>query len=199
MARYVTVTAAITMDPARLRRYLRSPLAPASAWPEPEWTGLCAPWRDPAVRRRYRAELPAALAECDRWTEGDHASYLHGLDEDGGLTLRHDEAAGALTIDFDTRVDFELPGMIWALTALRGLAAAMAADDTGLVELTPDWTAGTALLHLTPNGSAFLDPARDAPTLAHARDTAFDTRCTTSKTDEDEPAGDVLDRLLATP
>ncbi|GAA1396182.1 hypothetical protein GCM10009639_32060 [Kitasatospora putterlickiae] len=195
MARYLTVTAAVTIDTARLRTYLRSPVRPASARPESDWTGLCAPWRDAAVRRRYRTELPAALAECDRWLDGDHAALLHGLDEDGELTLRHDEATGSLTIDFDTRVDFELPGMIWALTALRGLSDAMADDDTGLVELTTDWTDETVLLRLTPHHSALLHPAHDPATLTRARDAAFDTRCLASGADEDEPTGEVLARL----
>ncbi|MFE7565195.1 hypothetical protein [Kitasatospora sp. NPDC057500] len=196
MARYVTVAAAVTIDAARLRTYLRSPVARACARPESDWTGLCTPWPDAAVRRRYLAELPAALAECDRWIEGDHATLLAALDEDDALTLRHHEATGSLTVDFDTRVDFELPGMIWALTALRGLAGTMAADDTGLVELTTDWTAGTALLRLSPDHSAFLHPAHDSTTLTRARNAAFDTRCLASEADEDEPTGEVLARLL---
>ncbi|MFF8774016.1 hypothetical protein [Kitasatospora sp. NPDC015120] len=196
MARYLTVTAAVTIDQARLRAYLRAPVAPASARPEPDWAGLCAPWRDGALRRRYRAELPAALAACDRWTDGDHAAFLRDLDEDGALTLRHDGSTGSLTLDIDTRVDFELPGMIQALTVLSGLADVMAGEDTGLVELTTDWSEGTVLLHLTPGRAAFLDPARDATTLARARDAAFDTRCA-AEPDEDEPAGEVLDRLLS--
>ncbi|MFE2107407.1 hypothetical protein ACFXAF_16240 [Kitasatospora sp. NPDC059463] len=197
MARYLTVTAAVTIDTARLRAYLRAPVAPASTRPGPDWTGLCAPWHDEALRRRYRAELPAALAECDRWTDGDHAAFLHDLDEDGALTLRHDAPTGSLALDLDTRVDFELPGMIQALTVLCGLADAMAGDDTGLVELTTDWSEGTVLLHLTPGRPAFLDPARDAATLARARDAAFDTRCAAGESGEDEPAGEVLDRLLS--
>ncbi|MFF7455462.1 hypothetical protein [Kitasatospora sp. NPDC008115] len=199
MARYVTVTAAVTIDAARLRTYLRSPVAPATARPRSDWTGLCTPWPDAAVRRRYLAELPAALAECDRWIEGDHAALLTALGEDDALTLRHHEPTGSLTVDFDTRVDFELPGMIWALTALRGLADTMAADDTGLVELTTDWTAGTALLHLTPGHATFLDPARHSTTLAQARNTAFDTRCTTSEADDNAPATETIARLLTTP
>ncbi|MFF2955177.1 hypothetical protein ACFVVU_27975 [Kitasatospora sp. NPDC057965] len=197
MARYLTVTAAVTMDPARLRAFLRSPVAPPSARPEADWTGLCAPWREEAVRRRYRAELPAALAECDRWIDGDHAALLHGLDEDGELALRHDEATGSLTVDLDTRVDFELPGMIWVLTALRGLADTMAGDDSGLVELTVDWSDEKVLLHLAPRRSAFLDPARDAGTLARARNAAFDARTAAGEADGDETAGEVLERLSA--
>ncbi|MFE6870983.1 hypothetical protein ACFVFS_31055 [Kitasatospora sp. NPDC057692] len=196
MARYVTVAAAVTMEPARLREFLRSPVTPPSTRPESDWSGLCDPWHEEAVRRRYRAELPAALAECDRWIDGDHAALLRGLDEDGGLTLRHDEATGSLAVDFDTRVDFELPGMIWALTALRGLADAMAGEDTGLVELTTDWSGGTVLLHLAPKRSAFLDPDRDAAALARARNAAFDARAAACEADEDTEAGEVLDRLL---
>ncbi|WP_380283744.1 hypothetical protein [Kitasatospora purpeofusca] len=196
MARYVTVTAAVTMDPARLREFLRSPVAPPSTRPESAWSGLCAPWHDEALRRRYRAELPAALAECDRWTDGDHAALLHGLAEDGGLTLRHDGPTGSLAVDLDTRVDFELPGLIWALTALRGLADAMAGEDTGLVELTADWSGGTVLLHLAPKRSAFLDPDRDAATLARARNAAFDARAA-AEADEGAEAADVLERLLS--
>ncbi|MER5355189.1 hypothetical protein ABT093_33310 [Kitasatospora sp. NPDC002551] len=197
MARYLTVTAAVTTDRARLREFLRSPVAPPSTRPASDWAGLCTPWREEAVRRRYRAELPAALAECDRWIDGDHAALLHGLDEDGGLVLRHDNATGALIVDFDTRVDFELPGMIWAFTALRGLADAMAGADTGLVELTADWSAESVLLHLAPGRSVLLDPDRDAAVLARARDAAFDARCAASGADGDEPAGAVLARLLA--
>ncbi|MFB6890275.1 hypothetical protein ACFCX4_13270 [Kitasatospora sp. NPDC056327] len=197
MARYVTVTAAVRIGGPRLRAYLRSPAAPPGTRPGADWTGLCDAWPDGAVRRRYRAELPAALAECDRWTGGDHAGLLRGLDEDGGLTLRHDGAGDSLAIDFDSRIDFELPGMIWAFTALRGLADTMADGDAGLVELTADWCGGTVPMRLAPQHSAFLHPARDAAALARARDAAFDVRCAASEADPDEPAGDVLDRLLA--
>ncbi|MFC5664486.1 hypothetical protein ACFP3U_16015 [Kitasatospora misakiensis] len=196
MGRYLTVTAAVTIAEPRLRAYLRSPLAPASTWPESDWHGLCTPWPDEAVRRRYRAELPAAVAECDSWLDGDHADLLLGLAEHEDLTLRHDGETGALTLDLDTRVDFELPGMIWAFTTLRGLAGAMADGDGGLVELTPDWTDGTALMHLSPGRSRFLDPARDAAALARARDTAFDVRCAVPEADEDASAAELLERLL---
>ncbi len=197
MARYITVTAAVTVAAPRLRAYLRSPLAPASAWPEADWTGLCTPWPDRAVRRRYLAELPAAVAECDSWLDGDHADLLRDLAADDALALRHDGATGALVLDLDTRVDFELPGMIWAFTALRGLAAVLADGDGGLVELTPDWTGGAALLHLSPGRSAFLDPARDAAVLARARDAAFDVRCAVPEADEGASAAELLERLLA--
>ncbi|MFD8322717.1 hypothetical protein ACFVZ3_31815 [Kitasatospora purpeofusca] len=197
MARYITVTAAVTITEPRLRAYLRSPLAPASAWPESDWTGLCTPWTERALRDQYLAELPAAVAECDSWLDGDHADHLLELAEHDDLTLRHDEATGALTLDLDTRVDFELPGMIWAFTVLRGLAGAMAEGDGGLVELTPDWTAGTVRMLLAPRRSAFLDPARDAAELARARDAAFDVRCAVPEPGEEEPTAGLLERLLA--
>ncbi|WP_030396961.1 hypothetical protein [Kitasatospora purpeofusca] len=196
MARYITVTAAVTVAEPRLRAYLRAPLAPASAWPESDWTGLCTPWTDRALRDRYLAELPAAVAECDSWLDGDHADHLLELAENDDLGLRHDGAAGTLVLDLDTRVDFELPGMIWAFTLLRGLAEVMAEGDGGLVELTPDWTGGTVPMLLAPRRSAFLDPARDAAALARARDAAFDVRCAVPEPGEDEPTAGLLERLL---
>ncbi|KOV09699.1 hypothetical protein ADK60_39915 [Streptomyces sp. XY431] len=197
MARYITVTAAITIAEPRLRAYLRSPLAPASAWPESDWTGLCTPWPDRALCGQYLAELPAAVAECDSWLDGDHADHLLELAGRDELTLRHDGATGALALDLDTRVDFELPGMIWAFTVLRGLAEVMAEADGGLVELTPDWTGGTVPMLLSPGRSVFLDPARDAAALAPARDAAFDVRCAAPGPEQDEPAAGLLERLLA--
>ncbi len=196
MALYITVTAAVTIAEPRLRAHLRSPLAPASAWPESDWTGLCTPWADRALRDQYLAELPAAVAECDGWLDGDHADHLLELAEHDDLALRHDEATGALTLDLDTRVDFELPGMIWAFTVLRSLAGVMAEGDGGLVELTPDWTAGAVRMLLAPGRSVFLDPARDAAELARARDAAFDVRCAVPEPGEGEPTAGLLERLL---
>ncbi|MFJ4091140.1 hypothetical protein ACIPYS_06110 [Kitasatospora sp. NPDC089913] len=196
MARYITVTAAVTVAEPRLRAYLRSPLAPASAWPEPDWTGLCTPWPDRALRSRYLAELPAAVAECDSWLDGDHADHLLELAEHDDLGLRHDGAGDALVLDLDTRVDFELPGMIWAFTVLRGLAAVLADGEGGLVELTPDWTAGSVPMLLSPRRSAFLDPARDAAALARARDAAFDVRCAVPEKHDDTSVAELLEQLL---
>ncbi|SDT81569.1 hypothetical protein SAMN05216371_6708 [Streptomyces sp. TLI_053] len=196
MARYITVTAAVTVAEPRLRAYLRSPLAPASAWPESDWTGLCTPWPDRALRGRYLAELPAAVAECDSWLDGDHADHLLDLAEHDDLGLRHDGAGDALVLDLDTRVDFELPGMIWAFTVLRGLAAVLADGEGGLVELTPDWTAGSVPMLLSPRRSAFLDPARDAAALARARDAAFDVRCAVPEKHDDTSVAELLEQLL---
>ncbi|MFJ8436065.1 hypothetical protein ACIQ9P_32670 [Kitasatospora sp. NPDC094019] len=196
MARYITVTAAVTIAEPRLRAYLRAPLAPASAWPESDWAALCTSWSDRALCGRYLAELPAAVAECDSWLDGDHADHLLDLAGHDDLGLRHDAATGALTLDLDTRVDFELPGMIWAFTVLRGLAEVMAEGDGGLLELTPDWTGGTSSMLLSPRRSTFLDPARDAAALALARDTAFDVRCAVPERGEDESAAGLLERLL---
>ncbi|WP_431683661.1 hypothetical protein [Kitasatospora sp. KL5] len=196
MSRFVIVTAAIVVPKPRLQAYLRAPVAPASTWTEQDWAGLCEPWSDSGTRRRYRRELAGAVAECDGWIDGDYAGLLCGLDGDGEPAIRFDEATGSLTVDFDCRVDFQLPSMIWAFTALRGMAGFMAEDDSGLVAVTADWSDETVLMHLSPGRSSFLDPNRDTAALARARDAAFDARCAAGDADTNESATEVVERLL---
>ncbi|GGV25089.1 hypothetical protein GCM10010495_46130 [Kitasatospora herbaricolor] len=199
MAQFVEVAAAVVMARPRLVAYLRAPAAPASTWPVEEWAGVCEPWRDGALRRRYREELVGAVEACDGWTDGDHAGLLRGLDdEDGSLTLGFDRAGGSLTIGFDLRVDFQLPSLIWAFSTLRGMAAFMADEDTGLVTVTAGWDDTPVLMHLGPNRSSFLDRSRDAAAWSRARDTEFDVRCAVSEagTDADGSASGIIRRLL---
>ncbi|MEV0678528.1 hypothetical protein AB0I60_18620 [Actinosynnema sp. NPDC050436] len=195
MSRNLTVAAAITIATPRLQSYLRAPVPPASAWAEHEWVGLCEAWSDAATRRRYRAEPAGAVAECDRWVGGDHADLLRGLDDDGGLTLGHDGDSGALVLDLDTRVDFPLPSPVWAFTVLRGVAAFLADDDSGLVEVTVDWAPDVVLMQLSPGRSVFL--GRGVAPTARARDAEFDARCAVSDTDRGETASEVVDRVPA--
>ncbi|OKI12541.1 hypothetical protein [Streptomyces sp. CB03911] len=189
MSQFIMVAAAVVMARPRLEAYLRAPVAPASAWAEAEWSGVCESWRDGAVRRRYREELAGAVEACDGWTDGDHAGLLLGLDdEDGSLTIGFDRGSGSLTIDFDARVDFQLPSLIWAFSALRGMAAFMADEDTGLVTVTADWDDTPVLMLLGPNRSSFLDRNRDAAAWGRARDTEFDVRCAVSEAGTDTDA-----------
>ncbi|MET9399034.1 hypothetical protein [Kitasatospora sp. NPDC002965] len=195
MSQYVMMSAATAIARPRLSAYLRAPVAPASTWAEDDWTGLCEAWNDGDVRRRYRAELAGAVRECDRWIGGDYAGLLRGLDGDGCLTAGFDEASGSLTLDFEARVDFRLPTLVWAFTALRGMTAFMAGDDGGLLTATVDWSDDRVLMHLAPKRSSFLDGSRDAEALSRARDAAFDVRCAA----EDGEAGsatELIGRLL---
>ncbi|PPK71272.1 hypothetical protein V5P93_003137 [Actinokineospora auranticolor] len=187
MSQYVVVAATMTIAQPRLRSYLRAPVAPASTWSEQDWAGVCDPWP------RYRAELPSAIAECDRWIKGDYADLLRDFDE---LTLRHDDATDSLLLEFDTRADFQLPTLIWACCVLRGVTPFMADDDSGCATITTDWDDDAELrLRLSPNRSAFLDPDRDRAAIAKAKDADFDVRLAISDADPDESGADVLDRL----
>ncbi|MFC9329586.1 hypothetical protein [Kitasatospora sp. NPDC057015] len=177
MSQFIEVAAAVVMARPRLEAFLRAPVALASAWPVDDWLGICEPWNDGALRRRYREELAGAVTECDGWIDGDHVGLLRGLD---GLRIGSDEDSDSLTIDFDSRVDFQLPSLIWVFTALRGMAGFMAEDDTGLVTAIVDWDDASAVMHLGPNRSSFLDRTRDAALWARARDAEFDVRCAVS-------------------
>ncbi|MFF3595991.1 hypothetical protein [Kitasatospora indigofera] len=199
MAQFIEVAAAVVMAEARLAAFLRAPVAPASAWAAEEWAGVCEPWRDGAVRRRYREELAGAVEACDSWADGDHAGLLRGLDDgDGGLTIGHDPTGGSLTVDFAARVDFELPSLIWAFSALRGMAAFMADEDTGLVTVTADWDDTPVLMLLGPNRSSFLDRTGDAAAWRRAKDMEFDVRCAVPEAgaDTDGSASRTVERLL---
>ncbi|MET9615620.1 hypothetical protein [Kitasatospora indigofera] len=199
MSQFIEVAAAVVMAEPRLAACLRAPVAPASAWAVEDWAGICEPWRDGAVRRRYREELAGAIEACDGWTDGDHASLLRGLDDgDGGLTIGSDLAGGSLTVDFDARVEVELPSLIWAFSALRGMSAFMADEDMGLVTVTADWDDAPVVMLLGPNRSSFLDRTRDAAAWRRARDTEFDVRCAVSAagTDADGSAARTIERLL---
>ncbi|ALG14318.1 hypothetical protein [Kibdelosporangium phytohabitans] len=173
MSQYVSVAAAMTITKPRLQTYLRTPVAPASTWALQDWTGVCDPWSDSETRRRYRDELADAVKECDSWIDGDYAGLWRDLDE---LTLGFDPDTGSLAVDFDTRADFQLPSVIWACTVLRGLANAMADNDSGLITITADWDGEAVLsLHVSPGQSAFL--GRGTKALAEAKDAEFDVRC----------------------
>ncbi|GAA3846030.1 hypothetical protein GCM10022243_10280 [Saccharothrix violaceirubra] len=175
MGEYVTVAAVMTVARPRVREWLRAAVVPASTWTD--WSGVEG-WDD------------AAVAECDRWLEGDYAGLLHELVDDSGLRIGFDEATGSLTVDFDARVDFRLPSLIWAFTVFRGLADVMVDDDAGLVTVTGDWDDAPVALHLSPGRSEFVRGAA----LARAADLEFDVRCAVG--DVDDPATEVLDRLL---
>ncbi|MFE4667991.1 hypothetical protein ACFRI7_38060 [Streptomyces sp. NPDC056716] len=192
MGQYVTLAAAVIIGRPRLEAYLRAPVRPASTWGERDWAGLCAPWSE---GRRYREELSAAVAECDRWTGGDHAGLLSTLAEDDVLSAGYDPDSGSLALDADVRVDFRLPGLIWACTALRGMASFLTGEDAGLVTVTADWDAGSALLRLLPGRSAFLDRERDAAEWARARDLEFEVRCAVPGAVSCEVGGEVGELL----
>jgi hypothetical protein len=196
MSQSVIVAVATTIAEPCLREWLRAPVKPASAWTQSGWAGLCASWSDGGTRRRYRAELPAAVEECDRWIDGDHAAVLRGLDEEDALTLGFDGASGSFTVDFDSRADFRLPTLVWAFTVVRGMADFMADDDRGLVTVTVDWSGDTTLMHLAPNRSSFLDRGQDSGLLAGARDAEFGIRCAAGDADTGETATEMIERLL---
>ncbi|MEV0134809.1 hypothetical protein AB0H83_40915 [Dactylosporangium sp. NPDC050688] len=182
----VSVTAAVSVTLPRLRAYLHAPAARAAGWTPGQWAGL--PGADPG-------ELPAAVAEADRWLDGDAATVLRELARNDELTLRYDEATGSLAAGVAARADFRLPALVWAVTVFRGLAAFMAGDDQGLVTVSADWSDDSVLLHLTPGHAALLDRGRDARAIAEARSRAIGIEATAQDAGDD-PAGDVIDRLL---
>ncbi|MFJ8111331.1 hypothetical protein [Streptomyces sp. NPDC096132] len=197
MSESVVVSASITIARPRLRAFLAAPVTPSAAWAEQEWAGICDPWSDGGERHRYRAELPAAIAECDSWIDGDYASLLCELaDGEGGLTFCFDDATGSLAVNFSSRVDFRLPTLVWAFTVLRGVTAFMADDDSGLVSVDVDWNGDTALMRLGPDRSSFIDSRREPEAGAEARSRALDVRWAASDADEGEPATEIVARLL---
>ncbi|MDG6105709.1 hypothetical protein Daura_12820 [Dactylosporangium aurantiacum] len=186
MSESVYVTAAVAVARSRLRAYLNAPVAPAAGWTPERWAGL--PGADPD-------ELPAAIAEADRWLAGDAATVLRDLARDDELTLRYDEATGSLAADVAARADFRLPALVWAVTVFRGLAAFMAGDDHGLVTVNADWSDDDILLRLAPGHARLLDRGRDARAVAEARGRAIDVEAA-ARDAGDDPADDVIDRLL---
>jgi hypothetical protein len=178
------LTAAVAVAVPRLRAYLNAPVTPASAWSPRQWA---------AVAGGRRGELPAAIAECDRWIDGDAATLFRTLADDDELLFRFDEATGSLAVDVSCRVDFRLPSLIWACTVLRGLAGFMAGDDRGIVTVTTDWSDDSILMRLAPEHSAFL--GRDARARAEARSWGIDVRAAACDADEDATPAEVIDRL----
>ncbi|WP_327004830.1 hypothetical protein OHA72_59060 [Dactylosporangium sp. NBC_01737] len=187
MSESLFLTAAVSVAKPRLRAYLSAPALPASQWPHPQWAGVTGgAWGS-------RDELPAAIAECDRWIDGDAAAVFRELDEDE-LLFRFDEATGSLAVDLTTRVDFRLPSLIWSCTVLRGLTAFMAAGDHGIVTVTADWSDDTLLMLLAPDHTAFLD--RDARARAEAKAQEIDIRSAACDADQPGTATEVIDWLL---
>ncbi|MFF5225354.1 hypothetical protein [Dactylosporangium sp. NPDC000521] len=179
MSESVCVTAAVRIERSRLRAYLTAPANKASSWSPADWAGVTGGHED-------RDELPAAIAECDTWLDGDHADVLLGLIDDG-LLLRYDEATAALVVEFESRADFRLPTLVWACTVLRGMAAFMADGDRGVVTVTSDWRDDSVVLQLTPGSSGFLE----AGARAEARGWEIDVRADAEDSDTD----DSIDRL----
>jgi hypothetical protein len=185
MSASLYVTAAVAVARPRLRAYLCAPVTPASAWP---WTGLTGAWHEDDD------ELPAAIAECDRWLDGDYATVFRDLADDE-LEFRFDEASGSLAVDFSTRVDFRLPSLVWAYTVLRGLAGFLAGDEHGIVTVTADWSDDDGLLmRLAPDHATFLD--RGSRARAEAKAQEIDIRAAAYDADQPDTATDVIDRLL---
>lgn len=195
MSDSLMVAAAITIAKPRLQTYLTGPVKPASAWPEKDWVGVTEPWSDSEERSRYRAELVDAIEECDSWIDGDYASVWHGLADEDELVLRFDETTGSLMVEFSSRVDFELPTLVWAFAVLRGVADFMAGDESGLVTVTVDWNDDTALMRLAPDQSSFLDRGRDALTYRRARDREIDIQSAVADLGRDESAAETIRRL----
>lgn len=186
MSESVYVTAVASVAPPRLRAFLDAPVARAADWTPGQWAGLSG--ADPD-------ELPAAIAEADRWLDGDAATVLRDLADGDELTLRYDEATGSLAADVTGRADFRLPTLVWAVNLFRGLAACMAGDDHGLVTVSADWSDDSVLLRLAPGHAALLDRGRDARAIAEARSRAIDVEAAAGDAGDDPP-GDVIDRLL---
>jgi hypothetical protein len=188
----VSVTAAISIAGPRLRAYLNAPVTRASAWAPREWAGLTG--SDDGAGGGEEGELPAAIAECDTWLDGDHAAVLRDLADDE-LVFSYDEDTASLAVEFTSRVDFRLPSLVWACTVLRGMAGSMADGDRGLVTVTTDWHDDSVLLYLAPGRTAFLDPDRDAAAIARARSWEIDVRSAAGDTDPGEDAAGTIDRL----
>ncbi|MGI5183469.1 hypothetical protein ACQEVZ_45155 [Dactylosporangium sp. CA-152071] len=184
MSESVCVTAAVRIEHSRLRAYLNAPVEPASAWSPAEWAGVTGGQED-------RDELPAAIAECDSWLDGDHADVLLDLVQDG-LLLRYDEATAALVVEFESRADFRLPTLLWACTVLRGMAACMTDGDRGVVTVTTDWRDDSVVLQLTPGGSDFLAPGA----RAEVRGWEIDVRADAEDADPDEEPDEIINRLI---
>ena len=185
MSESLYVTAAVAVARPRLRAYLSAPVTPASAW---QWTGL--------TGDRDDAELPAAIAECDRWIDGDgdYATVFRDLADDE-LEFRFDEATGSLAVDFSTRVDFRLPSLVWSCTVLRGLAGFLAGAEHGIVTVTADWSDDDGLLmRLAPDRATFLD--RGSRARAEAKAQEIDIRAAACDADQPGTATDVIDWLL---
>ncbi|MFJ1706322.1 hypothetical protein [Kitasatospora sp. NPDC088346] len=197
MSQSIVVAAAVVIAKPRLRAFLRAPVVPASAWTEGEWIGVCEAWSDSGVRRRYREELAGAIDECDGWLDGDYAGLLRGLDDEGSPAIAFDEVTGSLVVDFEARVDFELPSLIWAFSVLRGMESFLDEGDGGLVTVTVDWSGDSALMLLASNRSSFLDRTGDAVSRARARNAEFDVRCAVSDGEGDGASvAETVDRLL---
>ena len=188
MSESLFLTAAVSVAKPRLRAYLSAPVTPASAWPHEEWAGVTGAWHEDDD------ELPAAIAECDRWLDGDYATVLRELADEDELQLRFDETSGSLAVDLSCRVDFRLPSLVWACTVVRGLTGFMAGGEHGIVTVTADWSDDDLVMRLSPHRTAFLD--RGTRARAEAKAQEIDLRSVACDADQPDTAAEVIDWLL---